>query len=110
MDIKKIPIIGDIDFSDPDKRKSSIRICAAGALVVIVLIAMVVRKSMDAKAAEQAAAAESQYESLSIPMGDSKEDIGGKTMTDISKRRGRLAVTPRTSSPRTSLRKTPLRP
>lgn len=88
MDIKKIPIIGDIDFSDPDKRKSSIRICAAGAMVVIVLIAMVVRKSMDAKAAEQAAAAESQYESLSIPMGNSKEDIGGKTMTDISKRRG----------------------
>lgn len=89
MDIKKIPIIGDIDFSDPDKRKSSIRICAAAAMVVFVLIAMVVRKQMDAKAQAEALAAQEQaYDPLDIPMGDSKEDIGGKTMTDISRRRG----------------------
>ncbi len=89
MDFKKIPIIGEIDFSDPDKRKSSIRICAAAAMVVFVLIAIVVRKGMDDRMeAERLAAQQQSYESLDIPLGKSNETLQGKTMTDISKNRG----------------------
>ena len=89
MDIKKIPVIGDIDFSDPAKRKNSILICVAGIMVVLVLIAMVVSKSREAKADSQMEAeSQEQYTPLEIPMGQSNEDIGGRTMVDISRRRG----------------------
>lgn len=87
MDLSNIPVLRDINFSDPDKRKTSIKICCAGAAVVLVIIAIFVRKNIDKANADTQLVAESQYESLEIPLGKSQETISGKTITDISAKR-----------------------
>ena len=88
MDIKKIPIIGDLDFSDPAKRKSSIRICAAAVMLVIVLILIVVQNMREKRAENTEPNA--NYESVQIPLGQDKDNLEGKTIRDVSNsRRGR---------------------
>lgn len=88
MDFKKIPIIGDIDFNDPDKRKSSIRICAAGALLFLCLILAVIRNSQSSAAQpQQQAETNATYESVDIPMGQDRDRLDGKTIRNVSQQR-----------------------
>lgn len=87
MDLKNIPILGEIDFSDPEKKKRSILICMAAALLILTLIVALVKKASEGEEAT-VAQTESTYESLQLPLGQSKEQLQGKTIRDISARRG----------------------
>ena len=88
MDFKKIPIIGDLDFSNPAKRKSSIRVCVAACMLLIVLILIIVQSMRKSSGPDQQQ--EQNYESVQIPLGQDKDNLEGKTIRDVtSSRRGR---------------------
>lgn len=86
MDFKNIPILGELDFSDPEKKKRSILICMAAALLILASIVALAKKAEEKE--EAPAVPESSYESLQLPLGQSKEELQGKTIRDISARRG----------------------
>ena len=91
MEWKDIPVLGDIDLKDPDKRKQSIKILAAGVGIIVVLIMMILSKRSEAQAAqaeEAAAASASNYESVAIEPGKDRESLSGKTIRDVSAKRG----------------------
>ena len=97
MDFKKIPIIGDLDFSDPVKRKSSIRVCVAACMLLIVLILIIVQSMRKSSGPDQQQ--EQNYESVQIPLGQDKDNLEGKTIRDVtSSRRGRSGAMQRISS------------
>lgn len=89
MEWKDIPVLGSIDLKDPGKRKQSIKILAAGAGIIIVLIMMLFAKQSEAGTdAEGQAAAQTDYESVPIEPGQDRESISGKTIRDVSSKRG----------------------
>jgi len=89
MDIKKIPILGSLDFTDPVKRKNSIRICIAGGLLVCVLIAAVIKNAL----ADDSDAVETpSYVDVEVPMGEDRDQLGGKTIRDVSSRGSRAGA------------------
>lgn len=92
MDFKKTPLIGDIDFNDPDKRKSSIRICIAGIMLFLVLIVIIIKPHSSSEQAQPAEPSQN-YESLDVPMGQDRDRLAGKTIRDVSsRRRGRAGA------------------
>lgn len=89
MNLKNIPILGEIDFSDPAKRRRSILICVVGALLALAAILVVARRISD-RADAQDSPQETVYESPSVPLGRDNDALKGKTIRDVSgKRRGR---------------------
>lgn len=92
MDFSNIPILSDIDFSDPAKRKSSIRICVAGVMLVMALIAVVIKSATSNQNEQQQLGL--QYESPEVPLGEDADNLHGKTIRDVSSsRRGRAGAT-----------------
>lgn len=82
MDIKNIPVLRDIDFSDPAKRKRSILICVAGAGMALMLI-LLIAKNISASPKEEVPE-QTTYQSLEVPLGADKDKLQGKTIRDVS--------------------------
>ena len=84
MDFSKIPLLNNIDLSDPAKKKSFFLVLASGVMVILLLVVLLVRNGKDTPSEDQQAqAAAEQYQSPDIPMGDDNDNLEGKSLRNV---------------------------
>ena len=83
MDFSNIPILRDIDLSDPAKRKNFILIAASGAIFIVLLIVLLARNASGADIQDESALAAQEYESPEIPLGQDKDELEGKNLREV---------------------------
>ena len=83
MDFKNIPILRDMDFSDPAKRKNYLMIGITGVIFIVLVIVMLINNSSQKdKEIEQEKAAIENYETPDIPLGEDRDNIEGKNLRE----------------------------
>ena len=84
MDLSNIPILKNIDFSDPAKKKSFFLVLASGAMVILLLVLLLVRNAKETTEGDGSANTEAeQYQSPDIPMGEDRDRLEGKSLRDV---------------------------